>query len=95
MQNMDIKLFVMQWNKIYAKTMQFLTKSETDSSMLMLYKIECTEEIVNNFTMMAKIINNDPQYIQAVRKAVNKKPHLSVVQGEGETMLMLSLTALA
>jgi len=43
---------------------------------------------------MASIMNNDPQYIQTVRQAVNKKPYLSVIQGENGAMLMLCLMPL-
>lgn len=93
-QDLDIQAFVTQWNNIYSKTMKFLKESETDNTMFLLYKVEYTEDTYRNFTRMATVMSNDPQYIQAVRKASNKKPHLSVINEGGEAMLMLCLMPL-
>jgi hypothetical protein len=90
--NIDIKSFVMQWNKIHDKTMKLLKDTEAAETMYMLFSIEADAEGGISFIDMASIMNNDPQYIQTVKKIANRKPHLSVVKGEKETMLMLCLT---
>lgn len=89
--DIDIKSFVMQWNKIHSRTMKLLKETEAAETVYMLFSIEANTECGISFNDMATIMNNDPQYIQAVRKASNKRPHLSVVKGESGTMLMLCL----
>ena len=89
--DIDIKSFVMQWNKIHERTMKLLKETEAAETMYLLFSIEANTENGVSFNDMAKIMNNDPQYIQAVRKVANKKPHLSVVDGENGAMLMLCL----
>lgn len=94
--NLDIKSFVKQWNKIHDRTMKLLTESEAAKTMYVLFSIDTkAEEGETSFEFMASVMNNDPQYLQTVRKAVNKKPHLSVIQGENGAMLMLCLLPLA
>jgi len=90
--DIDIKSFVMQWNKIHDKTMKLLKVADAEETMFMLFSIEANTEDGVSFKDMATIMNNDPQYIQTVRKVTNKKPHLSVVSGESGAMLMLCLT---
>lgn len=94
--DIDIKSFVMQWNKIHDRTMKLLKETEAEEPMCMLFSIEAnTEEEDISFNFMASVMNKDPQYLQSVRNAVNKKPHLSVVKGENGAMLMLCLMPLA
>ena len=94
--NLDIKSFVKQWNNIHEKTMKLLRETEAAEPMYMLFSIDAkAEEGEITFEFMASVMNNDPQYLQTVRKAVNKKPHLSVIQGENGAMLMLCLMPLA
>ena len=93
--NIDIQSFVRQWNKIHEKTKLLLKDSEAAEPMYMLFSIDAkAEEGEVTFEYMASVMNNDPQYLQTVRKAVNKKPHLSVIQGENGAMLMLCLMPL-
>lgn len=93
--DLDINSFVKQWNKIHDRTMKLLKESEAAEPMYMLFSIDSKiEEGEVSFDFMASVMNNDPQYLQAVRKAVNKKPHLSVIQGESGAMLMLCLMPL-
>lgn len=89
--DIDIKSFVMQWNKIHSRTMKLLKETEAAETVYMLFSIEANTECGISFNDMATIMNNDPQYIQTVRKASDKRPHLSVVKGESGTMLMLCL----
>ena len=94
--DLDIKTFVKQWNKIHDRTIKLLKESEAAEPMYMLFSIDTKgEEGETSFEFMASVMNNDPQYLQTVRKAVNKKPHLSVIQGENGAMLMLCLMPLA
>ncbi len=94
--DIDIKSFVMQWNKIYDRTMKLLKETAAEEPMYMLFSIEAnTEELNISFDFMDNVMKKDPQYLQSVRKAVNKKPHLSVVKGESGAMLMLCLMPLA
>ena len=93
--DLDIKSFVKQWNKILDRTIKLL-KEPAAEPMYMLFSIDAkAEEGEISFEFMASVMNNDPQYLQTVRKAVNKKPHLSVIQGENGAMLMLCLMPLA
>jgi hypothetical protein len=89
--DIDIKSFVMQWNKIHDRTMRLLKDIDEVEPMYMLFSIEANTENGVSFKDMAAIMNHDPQYLQDVRKAVNKKPHLSVASGESGAMLMLCL----
>lgn len=91
----DIKSFVMQWNRIHSKTIKLLKETEADEAMYVLFNIEPNTETDVSFNEMATIMNNDPQYIQSVKRLVGKIPYLSVVNGECETMLMLYLKPLA
>ena len=94
--DIDIKSFVMQWNKIHDRTMKLLKETEAEEPMYVLFSIENkTEEEDVSLNFMANVMNKDPQYLQSVLKAVNKKPHLSVVKGENGAMLMLCLMPLA
>lgn len=95
MKNIDIKSFVLQWNKIHAKTMKLLKENDAVETMYMLFSIEANTENGVSFKDMASVMNNDPQYIQDVKKATNKRPHLSVVVGESGAMLMLCLMPLS
>ena len=81
----------MQWNRIHERTMKLLKETEAAETMYLLFSIEANIENGVSFKDMAAIMNNDPQYIQTVRKLANKKPHLSVVSGESGAMLMLCL----
>lgn len=93
--DIDIKSFVRKWNKIHDKTKLLLKDTEAVEPMYMLFSIDAkAEEGEVSFEYMASIMNNDPQYIQTVRQAVNKKPYLSVIQGENGAMLMLFLMPL-
>ena len=91
----DIKSFVMQWNRIHSKTIKLLKETEADETMYILFNIEPNTEIGVSFNEMASIMNNDPQYIQSVKKLVGKTPYLSVVKRECDTILMLYLKPLA
>ncbi len=94
--DIDIKSFVMHWNKIHDRTMKLLKETEAEEPMYVLFSIEANaEEEGISFDFIASVMNKDPQYLQSVRKAVNKKPHLSVVKGENGAMLMLCLMPLA
>lgn len=92
--DIEVKTFVMQWNKIYNRTMKLLKETDAEESIYMLFSIEANSEDVISFKDITKIMNNDPQYIQEVKKSTNKRPYLTVVNGEGGIMLMLSLLPL-
>ncbi len=81
----------MQWNKIHERTIKLLKETEAAETMYLLFSMEANTENGVSFNDMANIMNNDPQYIQAVKKIANKRPHLSVVNGESGAMLMLCL----
>lgn len=92
--DIEIKSFVSQWNKIYDRTMKLLKDNGAAETTYLLFSFGLNIETGVSISEMVSIMNNDPQYIQAVRRTTKKRPHLSIVSGESEIMLMLCLKSL-